>query len=218
MPLKKRPMTGRLLKAIHIDDARARGLRASFALDPDENDMLAHVEEELRARWAELDKFFGLKANGNDIWQQRAKALLARQFNVDLRDPRFWERIATKLALRHVPGFSVKGPGQKRHGAPPEWNDEQLCQLFADVELLKKTNKMSVREVCKELPKRKGYRRRWGRYGSYALRKEYAKANRFLRQNLRFQLKLCDLPPGIPTKRNDCVEAAIRRHALKLAR
>jgi len=189
MTSKKRPMTGRLLKPIHTDDARARGLRASFALDPDRSDILSHVEEELRARWTELDKFFGLKADGNgvDIWQQRAKALLARQFNVDLRDPRFWGRIATRLALRHVPGFSLKGPGQKRHGAPREWNDEQLCQLFADVEFLKKQNaSMSVRAACEALRSRKGYAKRWGRYPSEALRRAYVTANKMRRQSLHF--------------------------------
>lgn len=218
MTSKKRPMTGRLLTPIHTDDARARGLRASFALDPDRSDIFAHVEEEWQARWADFDEFFGIKTNdnGTDIWQQRAKALLARQFNVDLRDPRFWGRIATRLALRYVPGFSLKGPGQKRRGAPREWNDEQLCQLFADVEFLKKKASMGVRAACEALPRRKGYGKRWGRYRGDALRKAYTNANNLRRRVLLFELELCGAAASIPANRIDPIEAAIELHALKL--
>jgi len=219
MTSKKRPMTGRLLMPIHTDDARARGLRASFALDPDRSDILAHVGKEWRVRWADFDKLFGIKANDNgvDIWQQRAKALVAYEFDIDPRDPQWWGHFAAKLAFRYVPGFSVKGPGQKRHGAPREWNDEQLCQLFADVEFLKKQNAIrSVRAACVALRSRKGYAKRWGRYPSEALRRAYVTANKMRRQRLHFQLQLCGAAASIPANRIDPIEAAIDLHALKL--
>jgi hypothetical protein len=107
MASNKRPLKGRLLTAINVDDAPARGLGAALGLSPDKSDKLAYVRNEFGARWVEFDKFFGLKGNGSgdDIWQQRAKALVAYEFDVDPRDPRLWERFTTGLALRYVSGF-----------------------------------------------------------------------------------------------------------------
>jgi hypothetical protein len=216
MASNKRPLKGRLLTAINVDDAPARGLGAALGLPPDESDKLAYVRNEFGARWVEFDKFFGLKGNGSgdDIWQQRAKALVAYEFDVDLRGSRWWERFTTKLAIRYVSGFSLKGSGQKKHGAPSEWNNTQLCQLFADVEFLKKTTRMSVRDICKILPRRKGYAKRWGRHGSAALCKAYATANK-RRRHLIFQFELCGAAATIPANRIDHIEAAIKLHALK---
>jgi len=215
MTLKK--LTGVLLKPIHIDDAKARGLRASLGLDPDESDILAHIEEQRRARWAQFDEFLGLKSNGNTrhVWQRRTKALVAHKFSVEPRGPHWWERSANALAPHYFPGFSIKGSGKKKHGAPREWSDERLCQLFADVEFLKKKTGMSVRKICKVLPRRRGYEKRWGADTSEALRKAYTKANR-QRRTLLFQFKLCGAKATIPGNRIDHITAAIRQHALKI--
>lgn len=83
---KKLPYTGILLKAINPDEAKPRGLRAPLAVPADESDKLAHIEEGLRARYAALDKFFGLKSSSPDIWERRAKELIAREFNIAI-DP-----------------------------------------------------------------------------------------------------------------------------------
>jgi hypothetical protein len=81
---QRRRLTGLLRKPIDPGDAQPRGLRVSLALPPDERDVSAHIVEELFARLAALDQFFDLKADGQggDIWKQRAKALVAYEFNV----------------------------------------------------------------------------------------------------------------------------------------
>ena len=178
MPLRKSPYTGILLKAIHLDEAKPRGLRATFAAPADEGDKRTHLEGELRARLAALDKFFGLPAKSQDIWQERAKALLSRQFDIDFNDPHWWQTLSANLLREHVPGFSIKSHGAKKHGAPQEWDFWQMAQLFSDIEYLKRKKNLSVRKVCNELPKTKGYIRRWGRYKSDQLRKAYSDANK----------------------------------------
>jgi hypothetical protein len=54
------PLTGPLIKPIHLGEAKPRGLRASFALPPDESDIKAHWGRELITRLAALDSLFGL--------------------------------------------------------------------------------------------------------------------------------------------------------------
>jgi hypothetical protein len=213
---KQKRLTGLLCKAIHLDDAKPRDLRAVLLAPPDESDILAFIEEERRARFVELDMFFGLKTDRKvGIWEQRAKALVAYKFDVDSRDPQWWRRFTCYLLGRYVPGFSLKLPSHKKHGAPLEWNDEQLSQLFADVEFLKKKTGMSARDICKKLPKLRGYARRWGRHEGEALRKQYSRANSY-RRGVLFQFVLCGANATIPANGIDHIEAAIERHALKI--
>lgn len=216
MAAKKRPMTSLLRQAIYLDDAKPRGLCAALALAPDVSSMKAHVREELRPRFAELDKSFGVKSDGHDvdIWEQRGKALAAYKFNLDPHDSQWWMRFTWYMVSRHVPGFSIKGIGQKKKGAPRVWSDERLAQLFADVEFLRKATGLSVGDICKTLPRKKGYAGRWGNCGREALRKAYAKANK-LRRSLLFQFVLCGPAATIPENRIDPIEAAIERYALK---
>jgi hypothetical protein len=88
-------------------------------------------------------------------------------------------------------------PGQKKHGAPREWDFWQLAQLFADIEYLKRKANWSVRKICEELPKTKGYKQRWGRYKPDRLRRAYSQANALQKKNAVFQLILS----GHPTMR-----------------
>jgi hypothetical protein len=53
------PLTGPLIKPIHLGEAKPRGLHASFALPPDESDIKAHWGREvitLRKAYSEAKK------------------------------------------------------------------------------------------------------------------------------------------------------------------
>jgi len=215
MKSKKRAFSGLLLKAIHLNDATASGLRAALGAPPDKDDVLAYVQDALRARYAELDNFFRLRTSGPDIWEQRAKALIAHQFDIHAEDPQWWQKLTWYLARTKVPGFSLKSFEHKKHGAPQEWDLWQLAQLFADIEFLKKKEGASIREVCNDLPKRKAYAKRWGRYKPDRLRRAYSQANKLRMESSEFQLILSG-EALIPAKGIDPVDAAIQEHALKI--
>jgi hypothetical protein len=203
---KRRPFTGLLLKAIHLEEAEPRSLRVALAAPPDKSDIEAHISKELRARYAALDNFFSLESNSPNIWEQRAKALLAHKFGIPTDALQGWEHLTQYLTNRYVPGFSLK-VGERKHGAPVKWNFERLAQLFADVEFSKKDIGKSVSKICKALPTR--YPKRWG------LRKAYAKAQKLRCEDFRFALHLCGPDALIPAKRTDPIQAAIERHALR---
>src|SRR5260370_20163997 len=78
-----KPLTGCLRNPIDPTAAPARGLARSLGLPPDANDVRSYARSELKVRFAALDEFFGLDSNAQDIWQQRAKALVARKYNID---------------------------------------------------------------------------------------------------------------------------------------
>jgi hypothetical protein len=211
----KRPFTGRLLKRIDPGDAKAREWRAALAAPRDKSGLAAFLQSEFQARWRELDKFFDLDMQQSDIWRLRALALIEHKFGIQSNDPRWWERLATKLAGHYVPGFSIKKARDKKHGAPLQWSHEQLAQLFADVEFLKKSTDGSVRYVCAELPKRKVYKGRWGRYKEATLRKAYSRAQALRQNSLEFTLYLCGGEIFFNENPSDPIKAAINRHALK---
>ena len=209
MVSENRPFTGLLVKEIDLTKAPARGFRAALALPPDDGDQRVYAQAELRARWKALDEFFGLNSKAPDIWEQRARALLVRRFRA-----KQWEGLARQLVVGHVPGFSFGTKGKKVRGAPRIWSDERLAQLFADVEFLKRTQQMSVREICQKLPRAPGYARRWGDCKPAGLRVTYSKAAK-LSRGLLFQFVLCGVEATIPASGIDHIEAAIRLHALK---
>src|SRR2546428_3234746 len=95
------PLTGPLIKPIRPDEAKPQGLRASFALPPDESDIKAYVVSEIKARFAALDTFFRLESDSPDIWERRAKALVAHQFGLqpDCPDQEWWVAFTWYLAL-----------------------------------------------------------------------------------------------------------------------
>jgi hypothetical protein len=214
---KRRPFTGLLVKAIHLGDVKPRGLRASFAVAPDKNDFAAHILEELDARYAALDKFFGLQPNIENIWEERANALLAYQFDIPVEALKSGERLTRYMIGRYVPGFSLKGSSEKKHGAPLEWDFKQLAQLFADVEFLKRNTGKSITKICQELPTKTGYAKRWGRYRGKpeGLRRMYAKAKKLRGQDFKFALYLCGPDALIQGTRTDLIQVAIEQHALK---
>jgi hypothetical protein len=103
---------------------------------------------------------------------------------------------------------------KKKHGAPREWTDERRAQLIADIEYLRKTSGRSIREICKFLPRLRGYSARWGRETGEALRMEYGRAKK--RTDLLFQLILGGAEASIPANGIDRIEAAIQLHALQV--
>jgi hypothetical protein len=214
---KRRSFTGVLLKPIDLGDAKPRGLRESLAAPPDKSDIQAHLLKEISARYIALDKFLGIHSNTENNWEQRAKALLAYEFDIPAHALQSWEHLTRYLTNRYVPAFRLKTAGEKKRGAPLEWDHEQSAQLFADVEFLKKKTGKSVGRISEELPTLPGYARRWGRYRGKpgGLRKAYASARKLRRQNFLFELHLCGPEALIPTKGKDLIQAAIERHALQ---
>lgn len=209
-----KPFTGSLRKPIDLTEAPAHGLHAAFALPPDESDLRRYAASETAVRLKSMDEFFGLNSKARDIWEQRAKALVGRIYSVDSCDPNWWARLTFCLAKGHVPGLSFRRGHRKKHGGPRQWTDELLAQLFADVEFLKKTTKLSVNEICKRLPRATNYVKRWGYFRPAGLRKQYLEAKR-LSRGLLFQFVLCGAAATIPANRLDPVDAAIELHALK---
>jgi hypothetical protein len=163
-----------------------------------------------------LDEFFELVRGSADIWEQRAKALVEREFAIPAHDLHWWKHFAYQLMLGHVPGFSVKRLDDKKRGAGRQWSDTQAMQLFADVEFLRNKTGKSVTEVCKIMPSMKGYVTRWGHYRSNpeALRKAYTIAKR-RRRDIRFEMFLCGPEAVIAGMPGDRIQAAIRFHALE---
>jgi hypothetical protein len=215
MAAQKRPFTGLLRKPISADDAPAGSLKRAFALPPDRDDILAYVADQVATRVLELDKFFKLNSRSADIWEKRAKALIANQFGVESHDGEWWNRLTWYLAFRYVPGFSIKGTGHRKRGHPVEWDFSRLAQLFSDVEFLRKTAKLTIRNICNKLPKRKGYETRWGKYTGDSLRKAYLEAKK-RRGDMFFYYFLHGLESTIPANGIDPIEAAIEKHALKI--
>jgi hypothetical protein len=213
---QKARWTGLLEKPIHLADAPVDGLRASLAIPTDSREIRTYVANEFEARIKALDEFFGLDRGSADIWEQRAKALVEREFEIRSRDLHWWKHFACHLMLKHVPGFSIKRVDEKKRGAGRQWNDTLLMQLFADVEFLRKQTRKSVTEICKIMPRMKGYISRWGHYRSNpeALRKAYTIAKR-RRRDIRFEMFLCGSQAVIAGKPADRIQAAIRLHALE---
>jgi hypothetical protein len=211
---RKRPLTGLLLKPFRIDDVPARGLRLALGAPPDASDLEAYLRGELDARWAELDKYFGLSSERSDLFEMRAKALIGYCFGIRSDDPRWWERLAWAMVTRHIPGFSSSRSGRKKRGAPIKWPLQRQAELFADVEYLKRKTGKSGSAICKTLPRRRGYTKRWDAYGAEALRKAYtnAKGN----QDLLFRLELFGPEILMKDKQIDPIDAAIKRHALRV--
>jgi hypothetical protein len=205
--------TGCLRKTIDLAEAPARDLRRCFSLPPDESDLRRYAISEAKLRFAALDQFFELDSNAHNIWEQRAKALLARKYKIDPSGPDWSAKLTYRLAIEHVPGFSLKRINKKRHGAPREWTNEQFADLFADVESLKRTTKLSVKQICEKLPSAKSYVKRWGCYRPPGLRKQYLKA-KSLSRGLLFRLVLCGLA-AVSIDNVDLISAAIEQRALK---
>jgi hypothetical protein len=207
--------TGILRKPIDPSEAPARGLRAAFALPPDESDLRSYVAAEMIARWEAFDGMFQLNSKAPDIWVQRSKVLIERSFNVDRSDPHWWMTLAFYLARGHVHGLSFKKSGKKKHGTPCKWTDERLAQLWADVEFLKRATKLSVQEICEKMRRSKGYARRWGDCTAAALRKQHSRTVK-LKQGLLFQCTLYGPESLTPGNAADRTEAAIELHSLRI--
>jgi hypothetical protein len=214
MAADKRSFTGLLRKPIRLDEARAPDLHRAFALPPTEADVVDHIDDELEVRWAELDRCFGLDGTPGDVWEHRAKTLIAHDLGIAAHDQNWWGRLATRLACRQVPGFSIKYATQRKRGAPTKWTSDRLAELFADIEYLKRNRKVSIYAACGILARNKRYEPRWGKYQPKALEKSYLQAKK-QRGRIMFELNLCGPDALIADNRINRVEAAIERHALK---
>jgi hypothetical protein len=213
--LKKKQFKGLLLKRIDPSTAPARGLRLALALPPDQEDTAAHVQEEEAARWAAFDEIFGLNTAAPDITVQRVITLIECDTGVNPDDPLWVDHVAAVFARRHIPGFSMVRAGSKRHGAPVEWTAQKLAELIADVEFLRKKTGKSVKEICRSLPRQKVYSKRWGLYSGEVLRKAHAKAKK-LSRGLLFQFEFFGAEAALAAHGIDPIDAAIKRHALKV--
>jgi hypothetical protein len=223
----KRPLTNLLIKPIYLGEAKPQGLRETFALPPDESDIKAYWGRELIARLTALDSFFGLESDSPHIWERRGKALFAHLFDFqsdrrddddfqsDRRDDEWWMAFTCHLLRDHVPGFTVKMPGEKKGGRPREWTFERLAELFADVEFLKKKTGLSVGRICETVLRRKEYAKRWAQAGVDALRKAYSVAKKLRQQNFLFEMELCGPDAINPANGMDRIKAAIDLHSVK---
>jgi hypothetical protein len=119
------------------------------------------------------------------------------------------------LAPQHVPGFIFKLIGQKKSGRPSKWTDDLLAQLFADVEFLKRKRGLSVRRICRMLPDKSGYERRWKDYNGDTLSNAYLEAKK-RRQTLEFECFLCGPHAVFSPTAVDRIATAIELHGLKL--
>ena len=209
--MRQLAFSGLLLKPIDLLEAPARGLGASLAADPDDDDRLAYLESEIQARWVALDEFFRLDGSQSDIWRQRAQALIARKFGLRPDDRDWWERLTVRMATREVPGFSVQKHNRRKRGAPREWTNERLAELFADIEYLKRTTGKRVQEICFTRLRANLYAKRWKIHRGEALRKAYSEARRKRRKDLLFALELS----GSAATSDNAIDVAIELHSLK---
>src|SRR5262245_2640852 len=137
--MRQRAFSGLLLKPIDLLEAPSRGIGASLAAAPDNDDRFAYFKSEVQARWEVLDEFFQLDNRQSDIWEQRAKALIMRKFGIRSDDPNWWGRFAVQMATSELPGFALQKHNRRKRGAPREWTNERLAEWFADIEYLKRT-------------------------------------------------------------------------------
>jgi hypothetical protein len=200
-------------KRIDPNDAQPTGLRAALAFPPDQEDKMAHIMTEFCKWLGAWLRHFGMTDRGGDRIEIGMKLMLAIEFDIDPTRSDWREALVAKLMSKRFATI-IKRPNKKKAGAPLEWTDQQYCKLFADIEYLKKVTGKSVREICKDLPKRRGYVKRWGRYRAPGLRKAYAEANR-RRRGLLFRLQLCGDKRTNPIGCRDSIGAAISIHALK---
>ena len=157
--------------------------KAEFALHLD--DVKAFAIDECDKRLVAFDLLYRIEPHRADLWEQRVKALLAHTIGIKLNEP--WKNIFWHLAPHHVPGFRFKQIGQRKSGRPSKWTDQRLAQLFADVEILKRKQGLSVSSICRLLPNKVGYGRRWKGFKSTALRNAYLEAKKHRKtQSLNF--------------------------------
>jgi hypothetical protein len=96
-----------------------------------------------------------------------------------------------------------------------------LTQLLADIEYLKKTSGMTVKDICQRLPRAPGYEKRWGNCTSQALRKQYSQAKAVIRDLLDHQASdpeiavSGDVKNTISSREIEAINGAIGLHALK---
>jgi hypothetical protein len=173
---RNRPYKGCLLKPIRVADAQARGLNAAFALPPDDADVRAYLDQQFQLRVVEFDRVHHVYSESKFVWFDRLKAVVERIFGIERNDPRWFIKFFLCLARRHVPGFSIKRIGEKRHEAPVKWTSQRKLELLADIEHINRQTNLSRSQICNRLPDKPGYKDRWGTSTGASLRKAYSQA------------------------------------------
>lgn len=199
---------------ITLADAKPSSLAAQLGADIDELGLRQHLVDETKARLAELDKHLRLDSASHDVWEQRAKALIAHEFDLEPTDPQWWRALALKLARSFVPGFSVRASRKKR-GRPVVWSDLLLAQLYADVQLRKKLTGDSDRKICWDISKLRPYRARWAGYDPDDLRVAYGRAKKRIKNSVEFYFYAVGGKALIPDLNIKATDAAIERHSVK---
>ncbi|WGJ13742.1 hypothetical protein QEV83_13755 [Methylocapsa sp. D3K7] len=88
--------------------------------------------------------------------------LLLSHYNIDLEDPKCWEKLALDLASAHVPGFQLEFAGSPG-GRPITWSDERRGWLAIIVDSVKAQhpNRKTDAKACAFLSQAKGNSIEW---------------------------------------------------------
>lgn len=212
--MAKRSFTGVLRTPINLHNAPAGPLEEVAGLPASKRERVAFHQAEIQKRLAAFDRHFGLPSDVNDIWERRAKALLNLKYNIAVDRPHRWRRYFFILAEELVPGFSVS-PTNVGPGAPKEWTDLRLAELLADVEFLKRKQKLSERQICTLIGAEKGYGERWGLFRGkpHALRKALTLARKRFEQPSFLKYFWAEV--RAPGQTADPIDLLIKKHALK---
>ena len=153
---KKRPFTGLLLKAIDVDDARLRACALRLPCHRTEATGWLTLEPNFgtmgsvrRILWTELQRRRYLGSSGGQGASSPVNSRLAPMTRNCGASSCAWQSPT-------CPAFESLGNPAKRNIAHPAngmMNDWR--ELLADVEYLKRTRRMTVRQICQQLPRKK---------------------------------------------------------------
>jgi hypothetical protein len=162
---------------IHLGDAKARGLRGAFGVDPDSDDFTHFAAKEIRARVLAFDRHFGLNSSDPKIAEQRVKAMIAYKYGIPMNDPHWWGKLSWTLFNGLFHGFSIKAPNARKQGKPKKWTLALLDKLYHACQTERaKHPRMSESQICIRLPKTN--KQDWGQFKGAALRKAYTMAKK----------------------------------------
>lgn len=102
--------------------------------------------------WKTQSKVFVSKARTfrrrvENIRAEKLKRLML-QFGIDPKDNMAWEKLATLLAIRDVPGMRIVSPHQTNRVL---WSDEKLAELLGLVRNRSSGNRMSAKKAIDKL-------------------------------------------------------------------
>jgi len=160
-----------LFKRIDVSKAKATGLRAAFALPPDESDYERYMCDELCQHIEALDARFGLDINTPDLQQRRFRALFELTFGVPADSGDWNGRAFLALLLKTGVSFYIE-----KRGRPPKWSYDLSRLLVEDHQRLKR--KYPDLKGDNFWIKLRSCRPTWAAHSIPALRKAYAEAKK----------------------------------------